>query len=119
LKMRIVKFDRAIACQILEMDERFRSHRTEPSTVYRSSNGISIFSGRRPDFRNRDIYLRGDDRLRDNDVAWIVFASDEERDIYHGKMILALKEWAEKWEGWETETVNKGESHVDDMILEL
>jgi len=99
LKMQVAVFEKAIAIQIQEQDERFRGRGTAHK-VFLASNGFAIESSVRPDIELKKLWLRGESAREDFYVASREFLSDEDRDTFLRRMKGALTEWAEEWEGW-------------------
>jgi len=110
-----------IVFQVLEMDERFRRKPEEGEKfyVYSDNDGIDIeiSSSEFPMIKQNilprkiyKVYLRGATINLDYNVS--VYKSDSsKKDIERIKK--ALREWAEKWEGWDKEK----EKNKDDVIF--
>lgn len=90
---------------VLEMDERFRR-----STSFKSSNGVFISSASYPEVHENNIYMRGENREKDKRYTAHPFKTEEAAIAEEKKIRYALKEWAEKWEGWKTEPAAETES---------
>lgn len=110
LKIRIVDFEKALAVQILEMDERFRA---EKSLMYKSKNGFKIMSEFSPTLSDlraterskkfKGVFLRGYRGSCDYDIPMLRFPSNQERDTYKAQLIEALNDWKVNYEGWKSE----------------
>lgn len=114
IKLRLVKFEKAIAIQVLEQDLRYLSDGPRPS--FEASNGFSIRSDEGPDVCVDTLYLRGDDRSMDLDVETRHFVSNSERDAYVDRMTTALREWAEKAPQFGNDSAG-APANSDDQIL--
>lgn len=101
IKFKLIKLEKSVVFQILEMDEHFRSSST--SNIFTSSNGIKIVSGTIPSLSLNTIYLRGKIKSSDFKPAVIVFVTNEQRDEFVSKIIYAIKEWSNKWPGFEND----------------
>lgn len=117
-KIRFVKFEKAIAMQVLEMDEKFR-YTAEPSPDFESKNGFKITSLIQPFLDRRTVWLRGREHGRDYDVVTRYFDDNECRDDYLNSVILALEDWAKNWPGWEHNEKKIYENKKDDFFLEV
>lgn len=79
LKIRFVKFERALAMQILEQEGKFKSRE-------------HIMIGYAPAFEGNYIYLRGGDSEYDNSLSCKDFFSNAERDKYLNNVIKWISE---------------------------
>jgi hypothetical protein len=107
IKFKLVKFEKALAFQVLEMDERFRrKDDAKDEYIFKASNLMEIISICEPDLLgpwslgDLTICLRGTKKYKDFKVDAFLFQDNYQRDECHDKIINALREWAEKWEGW-------------------
>ena len=100
-RIRFVKFEQALAMQVLEMDEKFRK-KDKFDPQFETSNGVKIFSACSPCISSLmvEIFLRGYDKEEDLCVSSKHFSSNTERDDYLCEVLFALEEWSEKWAGW-------------------
>jgi len=120
-KIRFVKFEKALAMQVLEMDERFRA---ENWIVKKYPLGnFAICSGEFPLIQTHELYLRGNFLNGDNNIPVERFANNVYRDKYLEKAISALKDWAKNWTGFmknpaETAHMLRDDSK-DDFVLEV
>ena len=123
-KIRFVKFEKGLAMQVLEMDERFRAEcglcnncdcygkMIISSSTYPSISIVNV------------IHLRGCDRKEDFKIALKEFENNSERDEYLAKAIEALQSWAGNWEGFnripsETANVLDFDDDENDFILKV
>lgn len=79
LKIRFVKFERALAMQILKQNGKFKSRE-------------HIMIGYAPAFEGNYIYLRGGDSEYDNSLSCKDFFSNAERDEYLNNVIKWISE---------------------------
>ena len=79
LKIRFVKFERAIAMQILEQDGIFKATKHVQSVVC-------------PEIGNKCIYLRGKNSEYDTTIGFIRFSDNAERDKYLNNVIKWISE---------------------------
>lgn len=79
LKIRFVKFERALAMQILEQEGKFKRRE-------------HIMIGYAPAFEGNYIYLRGGDSEYDNSLSCKDFFSNAERDEYLNNVIKWISE---------------------------
>jgi len=112
LKIRIVDFEKALAAQILEMDERFRKTNQEENKFISETAAFCVCSAYTPALYENDIYLYGSDSNYESHIQTNWFDSNKERDTYKAQLIEALKDWAKNWEGWKSD-VSKMEMTVD------
>ena len=116
IKFRLVKFEKALIFQVLEMDDTFRA---SVSNEFISSMGVEIRSECVPSFDDDSddvIYVRGSQESADLDVVVKNYNTNEERDDAYGKILLALEEWALNWKGW---AENKNDPAVQTDIFEF
>lgn len=112
LKIFIVKFDKVLQLQILEMDERFRNYDIGDGIKYQTGSvliGSNVYPELRyryssPEMEERDtiveLYLRGSMISQDSSIFGKVFLSNDERDFVYNKIISGLKDWSQNWDGW-------------------
>ena len=60
-----------------------------------------------PEVSKNSVCLRGEYAEGDKWVRVLRFESKEAAEEYKNKVIEALRDWAENWEGWEEENVDK------------
>lgn len=106
IKLKMVKFNKAIAVQILHMDERFRANDKESHISYNASNDFIIFSENSPTLLNRSFGLWGTLRGCENDLIIKYFTNNNERDIYYENVLFALEEWSKKCSKFEENFTN-------------
>jgi len=91
------------------MDERFRalSNDEYKIKVFTSKNGVLIKSSSFPliSLYNEngggiEVFLFGRDKTYDQCVSSYKFQSINERDEYYNKIVEAIADWEENWEGW-------------------
>jgi len=121
-KIRFVKFKKALAMQVLEMDERFRAD--EKNWYYRAKLMCTgVRSENLPGMVTNAIYLRGSNPVDDLKISTIEFETNAERDEYLEDAILALRDWAENWEGFRENPAETAhmlrEDSEDDFVLEV
>lgn len=90
-----------VVMQIHSMDERFRVE--EGTNKFMASNGIKVFSCQQPELEDDTVYLLGEEQYYDHGLQSIKFDSSEEAEEYFSKVLIALKEWATEWDGWNNE----------------
>lgn len=71
--------------------------------MFLSLNNFKIRSTGYPDLNNESIYLYGNKKEKDLYIFSNSFESNEERDFYFNKLLFALKDWSENWEGFKEE----------------
>ena len=96
IKLRVVLLERSLVVQLLEQDKRSRK-----SFNYKASNGFSIWSSSHPEIRDDSFFIRGERLDFDLCIMSKYFDSNEKRDEYISRIYFALKEWSERWEGWD------------------
>jgi len=121
-KIRFVKFEKALAMQVLEMDERFRAD--EKNWYYGAKLMCTgIRSENLPGMVTNAIYLWGSNPVDDLKISTIEFETNAERDEYLEDAILALRDWAENWEGFEENSAETAhmlrDDSEDDFVLEV
>ena len=89
LKVKLVKFNKAIAMQVLEQDEIITGDISAP-LEFKSQDGIVVMSGARPNLSRHTIQLRGEDKASDNDIVYCKFDSNEEVDEVYKKYMSSL-----------------------------
>ena len=95
-KIRFVKFDCAIAMQVLEIDERFFGKH------YSASNGICIEATGKIALAGKAVYLGDRDCFRDM-IACEYFSDNDVMDEHLKEIIFALREWSSNWVGFKEE----------------
>lgn len=113
LKIRLEKQgNRAILFEVLEMDERFRSKVEDKMKKFEAKNGLKVISSFCPDSNTKEIFLRGDDNECDDVVCISNCKTIKERDETYDKILEALRDWADNWEGWKEEKPPKKEDTI-------
>jgi dihydroxyacetone kinase len=87
-----------VAMQIHSMDERFRAE--GETNKFIASNGINVVSCNQPELGDDSVYLLGEEQYCDHGLESIKFDTSEEAEEYLSKVLVALKEWATEWDGW-------------------
>lgn len=84
---------RTVCMQITHQDERLRRAPGEPLLRLTPPNfkGLVVWSGSFPELRDSAVYVRGNDRSRDNDVVRMTFASEAKAIDYHRRLNAALR----------------------------
>jgi hypothetical protein len=121
IKLKIAKMEKAVAIQILEMDERFRrQYDFQKTNLFRASNGWLIGSAKFSELYAKSpiIYLRGLDKETDDKVLVRYFNDNNERDETIESLMVALKEWSENWEGFKEKPAAKKLSSDDVVVFE-
>lgn len=98
IKFKLVKFERALVFQVLEMDERFRVKRG--GQCFNIESSFTVCSVDTPGLYSDSIDLRGSDTKEDFHVSVEHFGSNEARDKRYNRALEALKNWADNWPGW-------------------
>lgn len=94
------------------MDKRF----IKENSFFKSKNGIEIWSRWIPELHSdTKIYLRGTDIKDDLKVSSVMCDSNEKAYMMKQKIIIALKDWAENWVGFEED--KKVDVIVDDKQI--
>jgi hypothetical protein len=119
-KIRFVKFEKALAMQVLEMDERFRGGVRKDNRFVPKNGGLEVKSGCVPSLTTEEwsFFLRGEERSEDFRISVKIFKSNSERDKALAKYIAALKDWAENWEGFKG-TAEPPAASGDDLVVEV
>ena len=99
IKFRIEVWEKEVVFQVLEMNERFRSSGSKVN-CFKCSNGIAILSMSIPGIELCSVWLQGDSKRYDTRVYTLSFDTPEAAEEYKNKVIEALRDWAENWEGW-------------------
>ena len=95
IKFNLVSLEQALAFQVIHMDKRFLN------CEYVACNGLQIKSTNCSHITDLGIiYLQGTVEVNDLNVSALYFKSNEERNIYKNKIVEALKDWADNWDGW-------------------
>jgi len=98
LRYTLFELNGHLVFSIFYMDERFRSQDSDLK-LFIASNGWKVCSSQCPeiDLTGKIIYLLGRSFEHDKKVY---IEELNERKIIINQIHFALKEWAEKWEGW-------------------
>lgn len=99
IKFKLVKFEKAIAFQIMELEESLRK-KEAPTINFVAKNCFLISSGNHSLLTKGIIYIQHIYKEDDNCILTRTFENNAERDVYHDKILEALKDWAENWEWW-------------------
>lgn len=91
LKYRLVPFEKALAFQVIEMDEAQRATNGHFSTFRTSS--FAVHSDTNTQLLTESVCLRGRLRSDDSKISTLTFNSNQERDEYAQKVHQSLKEW--------------------------
>lgn len=92
----LLKFEKNIVFQVLDMNERFRTDlRSEMAKVFICMNGLNIISEYSPSLNMKSIYLRGENIEEDFRTTVLSFLNNKSRDEYFNKILEALREWSE------------------------
>lgn len=107
IKFNLIRLERSLVFQILEMDERFRSTSPTMENEYVSNNGIHVFSSESPDVKpyTSNLYLRGRSKKDDFNASIVNFKSNDQRDALAIKIIATLEDWSSNWPGFKTDEV--------------
>lgn len=111
IKFRLEVWGSTVLFQVLEMDERFRCNNENPFLEHTAKNGICVYSEDIPflALSSASIYLRGRNICGDEYVSCSRQETDSEAYEFAQKIIEALKDWAENWEGWIEDEKNEEE----------
>ena len=93
-----------VSFRVLEMDERFRHvDGRNDSCHFTASNGLSIQSYGAPQLQvsTGSVFLRGYNKNLDDCRSYSDFPSKRQAEEYVAKVHAALREWAEKWPGFD------------------
>ena len=118
IKFKLVKFEKAAAFQILEMDERYICKTRGSPLRFKSKNGCLVTSYCRVSLENNKVYLRGTNRTVDFTVATRSFLSNKERDLYCKMIVNAIGDWAEN-NNWYKDTGKVINSTDTDTVYEF
>lgn len=111
LKFRLEVWERAVVFQVLHMDERFRSKDVRIKE-YACNNGFTVVSSVYPHISKDAIDLRGEGLDYDFDASAITFDTNEQAENYKQKVLSALTEWSENWEGFQNKATIKEENNI-------
>lgn len=89
IKYRLVKFERALAFQVLEQDEGSRSFTSSPPVFVRSAANPELGVGM--------VFVRGSSSSEDLCLCHRGFRSNAERDDYAALLVAGIKEWADAY----------------------
>lgn len=119
IKLKIVKMEKAMSIQILEMDERFRHNGEHGRNSFLASNGWLIQSCNYPDMllTTLKIYLRGHIKEFDDHSIVQRFENNNQRDATVEALMYALEEWSEKWEGFMEKAVEKNPPESSEEVI--
>ena len=115
LKLRVDIFDKGVAIQVLEMDERFRTiSKSSKRKEYYSSFNKTIVSGAYPNVSEMQsiLYLHGYMVDKDSCIISTHFHSNERRDQWLAEIRASLAEWSEKWKGFNKGKKDKTEEGI-------
>jgi len=102
LRYTLFELNGHLVFSIFYMDERFRSH--GDTIEFTTSNGWRVCSIGCPeiDLLEKTIYLLGRPSKYDRKICIEKLSGEElnETEMIINQIHSALKEWAEKWEGW-------------------
>ena len=104
IEFEIGVFYNIVLFKINYMDERFRSLKGTESKIFVAKNGFEVCSSVYPVLVNYGVRLMGDDFQRDTRSSSYNCKTQKEAVDYKNKVIEALKDWAENWEGWKEES---------------
>ena len=82
------------------MDERARVLNGETSWVFNAKNGVYVNSSKMPGLSSGLVWVRGLVITYDKDYCILETESYDDARAHKEKIIEALKDWAENWEGW-------------------
>ena len=123
-KIRFVKFEKGLAMQVLEMDERFRSNGDQKYYISYRTGGVIIVSRDYPDINfsgEKAIFLWGLSDSDDDNVVVEKFTTNKKRDTCVEEIVKALKLWADEWYGFSGSRyiILPHDTEKDDFILEV
>ena len=102
LRYTLFELNGHLVFSIFYMDERFRSH--GDAIKFAASNGWRVCSIECPeiDLVGKTIYLLGKSSKDDRKIDLEKLSEEElnETEMIIDQIHLALREWAEEWEGW-------------------
>jgi len=110
---------RAVEFTIMSMDERFRRKKGWGHSVYVAKNGIRVVGNYRPALYDGEVHLRGLAGNEDFITAKLTFHTVEKADAYCRKIADALNEWAENWEGWEGDSIERETNEEEKDLYHL
>ena len=123
LKYALFRVQTTAVFTIYEMDERFRAQPgNEYGNYYDAKNGISVRSRVCPELEEltrHKIFLRGTDNQADHKVCLLEFDTESDCEKYITRVNEALKEWAERWGGWEQQELKATKNSVCFEIKEV
>ena len=93
ITFRLEKWEHAVVFQVISVDKRFKEGES-----FRASNGIRVDREFGCSMIAEDSVDLGDET--EVDPATLSFDSNDERDTYYDRLLEALKEWAQTWEGF-------------------
>jgi len=117
IKYSLVKFEKALAFQVLEMDERFRNFNNPIS--FGGGGDLCVLSTNFPDIisESERVYLRGNIQKKDFTVSVDYFADNIRRDEMANRIHKAIKNWAENWPGFKDDP--KPEKQTDENAAKV
>lgn len=118
LKIRFVKFEKALAMQVLEQDESLRGNNITLGYTC-TETGLDILSYMNPHLDNDTLFIRGEEPLNDHEVTTIHFSSNKERDEYFNKCTTALRNFAKAGYFNGKPEAEEQEELGDDLIIEV
>lgn len=104
IKFRLEVWENSVVFQVLEMDERFRNY----ANSFNAKNKINIYSFHWVEISETCIYLRGEKKDGDFDVCKLSFENAKDAEEFANKILVALKDWSENWEGFKDEKKTDG-----------
>ena len=104
----VIRNKNCVAFTIHYMDERFRFKGGEGEVCFKARNGFYVCSCLEPELELNEIYLRGKFKESDNEIVSLsLLETEQEAKEYVKKLHEALEDWANNWEGWEEEGIEK------------
>lgn len=102
IRIKIFRKENEVKFQVLQTNEKFRIKRGESYNSFKSKYGIEIISCYRPKIEaaGERVYLWGGVTIDDSFVASWNFVSEDLAVKFISNLKLALRDWAENWEGW-------------------
>lgn len=88
LKVVLLTMGNVLCARITDMSEGIRGH-----LDFTASNGYKIISSVRPDFDGRTLFIRGNNRDRDNDIIFSKHGNSSEAVLFANKIISAITEF--------------------------
>ncbi len=107
IKIRLEVWGSSLVMQVLEMDERFRRGGLNSPNDYLTRSGIKISSWVVPALDVGGVYLFGSQKEYDNGIGTRLYNSNREAEEKRTDILLALKEWANNWEGFKEDKVEE------------